>query len=121
MGRSPPLLEPGELVAALRRCTLAVAPLLHCASLPPQHISSFEEWSAARRSAAAAFVRRPGPGAARGWLAALAGQGAAGGGGGGGGAAGTERHPVEPLSLLSGSEFVHAPFDVSEVRLELGV
>lgn len=52
----------------------------------------------------------------------IGGGGAAGEGKGGKGMGGKRevRPPVEPLSLLAGGEFLHRPFDVAEVRLEVG-
>jgi hypothetical protein len=111
---------PAALAAALRRCVLAVSPLLRCASLPPRHIGNFAEWSERREAVSAAFCykSRGGGGGSRGW-----GRLGGGGGGGAGQAAGVrgrreERPPVEPLSFMAGNEFLHRPFDVSEVRLE---
>jgi len=116
------------LVAAFRRCVLAVAPLLHCATLPPQHISNFAEWSARRAAVADSYCYKPKPG--RGW-SLLGGSGRGGSSPAAGGTDGSSyatkqrsgaevRHPVEPLSLLAGGEWLHRPFDVAEVRLEVG-
>jgi hypothetical protein len=38
---APPI---ASLIEAFRRCTAEVAPLLHCATLPPKHINNFVEY-----------------------------------------------------------------------------
>eukprot|EP00775_Hariotina_reticulata_P009265 gene9265-9430_t len=86
-----------QLVAALRASILEVAPLLHCSTLPPAHISNFVEHHSHRAQVAAKFCRV---------LDAQSGQQLSG------------RHPVEALSA-AGHEFVYRPFDVAETRVSL--
>lgn len=100
-----------QLLTALRASVLELAPLLHCSSLPPAHISTFVEHQVHRAAVAARFSRGPcGPDGAE---VAMDGCSAAGlklrG-------VSTARHPVDVLSRAAG-EFVHQPFDVSENRV----
>jgi hypothetical protein len=120
-------LPPAALTSAFRRCVLAVAPLLRCATLPPCHAANFAEWSARRAAVVESFRFRP-PSPRR-WLPGGLGFGRAPGVAEDGGASGVSggrrqrgeaRHPVEPLSALSGGQWLHRPFDASEVRLEVG-
>eukprot|EP00877_Chromochloris_zofingiensis_P009156 jgi/Chrzof1/4494/Cz14g15130.t1 len=87
-----------ELMSAFKQCVLAVAPLLHCSSLPPRHISNFVEYNTHRSNVAAAYCHV---------IDAKTGRKKG------------RRPAVEPLSH-AGAEFLHMPFDVAETRLCLG-
>lgn len=102
-----------QLVRALRASVLELAPLLHCSSLPPAHISNFLEHQAHRAAVAARFCRKgTESGGGRPVVtmegcssAALKLRGVS-----------LARHPVDVLSRAT-AEFVHQPFDVSETRV----
>jgi hypothetical protein len=105
----PGLPSQQQLLMALRASVLELAPLLHCSSLPPAHISNFLEHQAHRAAVAARFCRGGiGPNGA---VLAMEGCSAAAVRG-----VSMGRHPVDALSRSTG-EFVHQPFDVSETRV----
>ena len=125
---------PAALVAAFRRCALSVAPLLHCATLPPLDIGNFAELAVRRAAVVEAFTTAPrgggdasnnnknskrisilGIGGSSNSSSSACGSNSCGSGG-----SGRARHPVEALSLLAGGAFVHRAFDVAETRLEVG-
>lgn len=92
-GRNPARDTVAGIVEAFKKCCLELEPLLHCATLPPRHMSNFVEHQAKRSQVVADFVQqgnRPG-----------------------------NRLPRSPLDPLShaGVEFLHRPFNVSETRV----
>ncbi|KXZ43546.1 hypothetical protein GPECTOR_87g408 [Gonium pectorale] len=96
---SPDVLPPlTALVEAFRRCTIELAPLAYCPSIPPRHINNFVEYQGHRLRMVQRYCHVIDPRTNK-ILGA--------------------RHPVEPLSH-AGFEFLHAPFDVSEVRVCMG-
>ncbi|GFR45431.1 hypothetical protein Agub_g6810, partial [Astrephomene gubernaculifera] len=93
---APEVLPPlAALLEAFRRCTVELAPLAHCPTIPPRHINNFVEYQGHRLRLVQSYCHVVDP-ASNKILGA--------------------RHPVEPLSH-AGFEFLHAPFDVSEVRV----
>ncbi|KAG1657045.1 hypothetical protein FOA52_009240 [Chlamydomonas sp. UWO 241] len=95
---SPQLLPPvASLVEAFRRCTMDVAPLLKCASIPPRHINNFVEYQGHRLKLIQRFCHMVDP-----RTNALT----------------ATRHPVEPLSH-AGYEYLHKPFNTSELRVSV--
>lgn len=93
-----------QLIAAFKASILEISPLLHCSNMPADHMTNFAEHQQHRAQVAAKFLRHLDPKTGRQMGAAV-----------GGGA----RHPVEVLRGVGG-EFLHKPFDVSEMRACLG-
>ncbi|GIL65402.1 hypothetical protein Vafri_19136 [Volvox africanus] len=93
---SPEVLPPlSAMVEAFRRCTIELAPLAYCPTIPPRHINNFVEYQGHRLRLVQHYCHVLDPRSNK-----ILGQ----------------RNPVEPLSH-SGFEYLHAPFDVSEIRL----
>lgn len=93
---SPDVLPPlAALVEGFRRCAIELIPITHSPSLPQRHINNFVEFQGHRLRVVQRYCHVLDPATNR-ILGA--------------------RHPVEPLSH-AGFEYLHAPFDVSEVRL----
>eukprot|EP00798_Chlamydomonas_sp_ICE-L_P001351 gene1351-32713_t len=95
---SPEVLPPiATLVEAFRRCCIEIMPLVQCASIPPRHINNFVEYQGNRLKQVQQFCHVIDP-----KTNVIVGA----------------RHPVEPLSH-AGFEFLHKPFDTSEIRLSM--
>ncbi|KAL6749692.1 hypothetical protein V8C86DRAFT_2838028 [Haematococcus lacustris] len=92
---APPI---ASLVEAFRRCVAEVSPLLRCASLPLRHINNFVEYQGHRLKQVQAFCH-----VIDAKTNTVVGA----------------RHPVEPMSH-AGFEFLHAPINVTEVRMCMG-
>lgn len=84
------------VVEAFRQCVIEAAPVLHCQAVLPKHINNFVQHNQARANVVQAYFSNVDP--KRGGMPVA------------------PRDPVEPLSHAA-SQFLHKPFDVSELRV----